>query len=518
MYYTYEVLDKREGELYNRLRAVPPSELNADVVAEEATPAESRGEPATPNQAAAGADGYDIIAEDSTAIMKNNRLTVDDASRQTLSHTEIEDLKKSSAGKDVIEKILANHIGLDEKTAFSKAKYTLRKSKKYLKRFTVLPMELGYLIDFMILKEPGRILEMREESLGLVCAWSNAHFSEPTPEATHRGGRWLAIDDAGGLVVAAMAERMGLLHADDAAALPERVESNGPNTSEDQPMENGVPEVNNPITHNDFPIPASSNSITLLHPAVQPNVSLLKYFGYNTNSPDPAHPLHTHLKSLSWLQLLHPEEDPTYREPPSIPESELQTMKSGKRGTYFKKQRRWERCKAIVDDARQGGFDGLVIASHMDPRSIMPHVVPLLRGGGHVVIYSPTAEPLVNLTDLYSKERRTAYLALLAKHPDQEPDSEDFPVDPRLLLAPNMQTSRVREWQVLPGRTHPMMTSRGGSEGYIFTARRVIPLEGGVEARGRYGKKRKAEDGPGEVVAGKETEKLPEKADAGLKV
>ena len=99
----------------------------------------------------------------------------------------------------------------------------------------------------------------------------------------------------------------------------------------------------------------------------------------------------------------------------------------------------------------------------------------------------------MHLTDLYSKDRRTAYLAHLHEHPDQAPASEDFPVDPRLLLAPTLQTSRVRDWQVLPGRTHPMMTSKGGSEGYVFTARRVIPLEGGVEARGKSGKRRKVE-------------------------
>jgi tRNA (adenine-N(1)-)-methyltransferase non-catalytic subunit len=39
------------------------------------------------------------------------------------------------------------------------------------------------------------------------------------------------------------------------------------------------------------------------------------------------------------------------------------------------------------------------------------------------------------------------------------------------------------------------MTSKGGSEGFVFTARRVIPIEGGVEARGNHVKKRKAESG-----------------------
>jgi tRNA (adenine-N(1)-)-methyltransferase non-catalytic subunit len=128
------VLEKLPTELYSGLRTVPPSELNADIIAEEAapTPTESRGESATPGATDGPTDKFDIVTEDGTVIMKNNRLTVDDASRQALTHAEIEELKKSSGGKEIIEKILANHAALDEKTSFSKAKYTLRKSKKYL--------------------------------------------------------------------------------------------------------------------------------------------------------------------------------------------------------------------------------------------------------------------------------------------------------------------------------------------------------------------------------------------------
>lgn len=448
--------------------------------------------------------------------MKTNRLTIDDASRQALTQQEIEELKKTTAGQDVIDKILANHANLDEKTVFAKAKYMLRKRNKYLKRFTILPMDLGGLMGYVFEKEPQRILEMREETLGLVTAWSNAHVTEDDEVGLGEGGkmvgggRWLVVDETGGLVVAALAERMGLLHnpedSEEEAQTGDQLRANGdathttnpettsgPATIPPPPTTNGHAPPPDDHPHLDFPPPAPTNTLTLLHPAVQPNISLLKYFGYDANNPDPSHPLHTHLKPLSWLQLLHPAEDPTYREPPHIPEPDLQRWKSGKRGAYFKKRRRWERCKLIVDETRQGGFDGLVIASGMDPATILPHTVPLVRGGGHVVIYSPTAEPLVNIMDLYSKERRTAYISQLARGLSPSTDAEDFPLDPRLLLAPTLQTSRVREWQVLPGRTHPVMTGRGGAEGYVFTARKVVPLEGGVEARGNFGKKRKVD-------------------------
>ncbi|KAK4543136.1 hypothetical protein LTR36_005914 [Oleoguttula mirabilis] len=540
-HYTYEILEKREGEAYSRLRIVPPSELNAEIVAEEAaTPSESRGEPATPSTSSNGAppETYDmLLAED-----KTNRLTVDNAARQALTQQDIEELKRSAAGKDIIAKILAGHTGLDEKTVFSKAKYMLRKRSKYLKRFEVLPMEVGGLIDYLFEKEPARILEMREETLGLVGAWSHAHVTpgeEEGGDAEEGGGdgkrvgsgRWLVVDETGGLVVAALAERMNLLHkpeqsADEDGAVQEQPQQADGDVSlpHDDHVDGAVPipapalaqtnghaqppdsskEASKATTnHADFPLPASTNTITLLHPAVQPNIALLKYFGYDANLPDPSHPLHTHLKSLSWLQLLHPSQDPTYREPAVVSEHELAKMKSGKRGTYFKKRRRWERCAAIIDEARGGGFDGLVVSSSMDPASTLPHAVPLIRGGGHVVVYSPTIEPLVNVMDLYSKDRRAAYTQLVIKGEEPSSDPDDFPVDPRLLLAPTLQTSRVREWQVLPGRTHPLMMGRGGSEGYVFTARKVIPIEGGVEARGNYGgKRRKVGNSGGDDAAG----------------
>ncbi|CAK1365782.1 tRNA (adenine(58)-N(1))-methyltransferase non-catalytic subunit trm6 [Cercospora beticola] len=500
-HHTYEILEKRDGEAYSRLRIVPQADLNAEAGLDEPSPSESRAEPGTPNGTTSLPDGYELLGEDGSILMKNNRLTVDDATRQTLTHAEIEELKKSAGAKEVIEKILASHTGLDEKTVFSKAKYMLRKNKKYLKRFTVLPMDLGNLIDYITDKEPPRIMDMREEALGLITAWSHAHYSrtDGLPDQKDNGtayGRWLVAEDTGGLIVAALAERMGILYPPQSKEAAKETEEHtlSVNGNADKSTDASAPTKSQTV-HRDYPAPASSNSITLVHPAVQPNVSILKYFGYDTSnptgSPDQAeHPLHTHFKSLSWLQLLQPEEDPLYTEPERQSEEVLASWKSGKRGTYFKKRRRWERCKSIVDEARQGEFDGLVVASPMDPVSILEHGVPLIRGGGHLVMYSPTIEPLVQVIDLYSKERRAAYIAHLAR--DELPDADDFPVDPRLLLAPSIQTSRVRDWQVLPGRTHPLMTSRGGAEGYVLTARRVIPLAGGVDARGNfYGKKRK---------------------------
>jgi tRNA (adenine-N(1)-)-methyltransferase non-catalytic subunit len=541
------------------LRVVPAAELHAEALGSELAPAAEAAD-----ESADGGAGFDIVGEDGQVLMRNNRLTVDDASRQKLTMEEIEELKKAGtgSGKDIIAKIMASHDAIDEKTTFSLAKYTLRKSRKYLKRFTALPMDVGVLTEYVLEKEAYKIMELREDLLGLICSWANIHCGATSRVQTAEdgasqvgGGRWLVVDDTGGLVTAALAERMGILYPDDDNDESEDVEDQeqeavveGGSEQQNSAMETSqsgdhveadtaMPDAdaattsdpskpNNVTTTLSQPAPqprkpprphipqmsAQTNTLTVLHPNNQPNLSYLKYFGYDYGAPVPGHPLYKHLKSVSWLSLLHPEDDPQYDEPETLTDDVLATMKSSKRGTYYRKRRRWERVKAVVDETRAGGFDGLVVATAMDAITVLKELVPLVRGGGKVVVYNPNVEPLVELCDCYSKERRAAFIAHEfgpapvqngKKHALDDEESvnedEDFPLNPTLLLAPSLQTARARQWQVLPQRTHPMMTSRGGAEGYLFTATRVLPVEGRVEARGHHGKKKRKVGG--ETVA-----------------
>ena len=289
-----------------------------------------------------------------------------------------------------------------------------------------------------------------------------------------------------------MAERMGILHQTETESTPQ-ADTNGeldPEASEGEKSQEQLRSKNNRQKYGVEGMSATSNSITMIHANQQPNLALLRYFNHDSNNPSPSHPLHTHLKTLTWLQLLEPESDSTYPEPAAASPEELATWKSSRRSNYFRKRRRWQRMKAVIDETRAGNFDGLIIASYTSAISILRHLVPLLRGGAQVVVYSPHIESLVGLSDLYATARRTAFL----NTPEEERvvPSEDFPLDPTLLLAPMVQTARVRKWQCLPGRTHPLMMGKGGAEGYLFSATRVLPAQGTITARGhppRRGKK-----------------------------
>ncbi|PYH90119.1 eukaryotic translation initiation factor 3, gamma subunit [Aspergillus ellipticus CBS 707.79] len=497
-YLTYEINETPGDATSKYLRIVSAAELHAESLITE-------GE----------GDGDDLeLNEDGTPV-RSNRETVDDRSTQKLTLEEIEALKKesSSAGRDIIAKLLESHQALDQKTAFSLAKYKLRKERKYMKRFTVMPLDVSLLTNYMLEdREAAKTLELRDELIGLIGCWGNVHHGGNTAgEAitSKPDGRYLVVDDTGGLVVAAMAERMGMLYPHDGEDEDEDEEH--AEQSKAPENEEAVNEEEEPTTNSTKrprrQMSAQGNTITLLHANKQPNLNLLKYFGYEQDNMSESHPLYTNLKTVSFLQLLDPNADMIYaQEPPVVPEAELAQYKSSKRSSYHRKRGRWMRTRRVVDEARLGGFDGLIISSMMDPGSILKHAIPLLSGSAPIVIYSPTVEPLTEVMDLFSTARKTAFIMRRRELEEQADESEDpaelsqrvsaelaeeFPIDPTTLLSPTLQTSRVRAWQVLPGRTHPLMSGRGGAEGYIFHAIRIIPKQESIEAAGDPARKRR---------------------------
>jgi len=525
---TYEILDKDGSQKHPKLRIVPPTELNEEAAITDFDDDNENGLE------------LEDIAEDSSGAMgaqtpdfsgRNNRLTVDDPSRQLLSMQKIEELKREAAtgsGKQIISRIMSAHSALDEKTAYSLAKYALRKAKKYMRRFTVLPMTVTTLTDVILGKDASKIMDLRHESLGLLTCWANVHHAGNLPSASEEpqvgGGRWLVVDDTGGLVIAAMAEKMGILYQDYSESnasggtsdqdIPDHTDSdatmgNGDSSTmemngDESSTKDGNQAGSSKARHNpkDRHQSAITNTITLVHPHPQPNLSMLKYFGYVPDDSSAHHPLYSNLHTLSWLQLIDPEADQGYQDEPEVISNDiLAKWKAGRRGGYFRKRRRWLRIRRVVDWTRQGEFDGLIVASYMKPETIMRHLVPLVKGGGQIVAYSPTIEPLTELMDYYSRERRAAFSNEVEKTPDKSTKSvlenPDFPLNPTLTLLPSLQTVRAVQWQVLPARTHPIMISRGGAEGYIFTTTRVLRPNVRAVARGKFShKKRKAEQTP----------------------
>ncbi|KAK4641340.1 tRNA (adenine(58)-N(1))-methyltransferase non-catalytic subunit trm6 [Podospora bellae-mahoneyi] len=555
---TFEVLDKTPEEAFSRLRIVPASELHAEVIAEED---EAEGKTTAADRdanavlTATEGEEFSLVDEQGNIVARSGREVIDDSAIQKLTHDEIEELKRegNNAGKDVIAKLMLSHTALDQKTTFSLAKYKLLKTKKYIRRFQVVPIDVATFAQWQLEeKDASKIMDMRAEMFGLVGCWGNVHYGgedsmiDDPHSRTDQGeetcvpiqpdelkGRWLVVDDTCGMLVAAMAERMGVLYPKEEEGEDATVAEQAPareakrevktdaQTQNGTAQENGdvdmvdvVPETTVPerpkmTTTNkkqkvrprgsDFAIPFSqTNTLTVIHSTSQPNLSLLNYWNFDITAPNhPPHPLLNHLLNLTWLQLLKPELDTSYStEPPTASAEELASWKPSRRGNFHRKRRRFARTRYIVDSTRAGNFSGLVCASSMDPISILKHTLPLLAGGAPVAIYSPSIEPLAALADCFSVPRRTAWtsgnvpetVGKSLEELEHWEGNEQFPLNPTLLQGVSIQTSRARRWQVLPMRTHPLMTERGGADGYIFTAWRAKPAEGRVEARGKFKK------------------------------
>lgn len=130
------------------------------------------------------------------------------------------------------------------------------------------------------------------------------------------------------------------------------------------------------------------------------------------------------------------------------------------------------RAKAygIVEEARkmlfEADFDGLVVASQYQPESILEKLLQYVRGSRPVVVYHNAKEALLETS------------TWIRRCPD--------------LLAPQLTESWLRKSQVLPGRTHPEM-STWGTGGFLLTATRIIdqPVQAALTKRERLAMEKK---------------------------
>lgn len=195
-----------------------------------------------------------------------------------------------------------------------------------------------------------------------------------------------------------------------------------------------------------------SGSVTVLHEAEHPNLSCMKFV-----EPSPAK-----LTTINLQELLYPQEIPVITE---RTEEELKKLSSNQRSQHFKAVRRQKDREEVLSIANGDGFDGLLVTTSLQLTSLIPRLIPYISGSAPMVIYHQYKEHLVELTlDL---KKQTEF------------------------LAPTILETRVRRYQTIPGRIHPLMTSKNYG-GYVLSGTRVLP-DPSAQARGYYGKKKKVE-------------------------
>lgn len=142
-------------------------------------------------------DGADGQVQDET---RDNRSLVDNNTAQNLSSDDIEAMKRDGAtGDEIVEALIANSSTFGKKTAFSQEKYKLKKQKKYAPKVLLRRPSTRSICETYFKKSPGRIGFMRVDTLSLLLSMANIGAYSDV----------LVVDMVGGLIVGAVAERLG---------------------------------------------------------------------------------------------------------------------------------------------------------------------------------------------------------------------------------------------------------------------------------------------------------------------
>ncbi|TFK56619.1 Gcd10p-domain-containing protein [Heliocybe sulcata] len=297
---------------------------------------------------------YDIVDKKLKAVPPHSIQEVEDTEAtnelindgefvQPLTSEEIEALKKSGvSASEIIKRQIEQHANYSLKTEYSKEKYKKRKEAKYSKTFTTIDPTLFNICEYWFNKDQNRLRDIRIDTLSQML---NLGGVRP-------GGRYIVVDDASGIVVAGVLERLS----------------------------------------------GDGRVITICDVESAPAYPVLTQLNLNKEE------LASVLSSLNWatadedyIPLLASNE--TAREP----QNERQKLRASKRKAAS------DSLINLREELFNGEFDGLLVASEYDLLSIVDKLSPYLAGSGSIVVQSPNAQ---SLADLQNKMRQQPhYLA-----------------------------------------------------------------------------------------------------------
>lgn len=361
----------------------------------------------------------DLSADDSTfpAIEQanDNRNLVDDNRSQNLDHKQLEKLvQRGIQGSAIVSALVENSKTFDQKTEFSKAKYIARKQKKYQPRCRMVRCTAFSICETIFKKEPRKLMNMREDTLGQILSYSNVSA----------GCQVLVMESCQGVVTGAIAQRMGgygKIFSVYSGQQPSFVEMIGRfNLS--------------------F---AEQHSIKWLHAG-----DIFSDDAVTGKDLDEQDPEKVERDALVWPCSLQ-----------SHTRSYLENMGSQRERRDFLAKRCARFARKLT---RQTGMeakdmfltrqcDSIVLAAKYDPTSTLLDLLPYLAPSSPFVVYSEYMEPLVECF--------------------RELQKQSLAINIRLM------DTWMREYQVLPGRTHPAMNmSQCG--GFLLTGIKLCPIHG----------------------------------------
>ncbi|XP_047327355.1 tRNA (adenine(58)-N(1))-methyltransferase non-catalytic subunit trm6 [Impatiens glandulifera] len=344
---------------------------------------------------------------------KDNRALIDNNLAQSLTGEDIDSMKSQGAtGNEIIEALIANSATFENKTAFSQEKYRLKKQKKYAPTVLVRRPSACSICEAYFKKNPAKIGFLRIDALSLILSMANVHSHSDV----------LVVDMVAGMLAGSIAERLG-----GTGSVCNVYLGNSPTSLDIVRIFNFTSETCKRIVQCSVSDLCSSQNATS-NDEIQPNDD-------TTCQED------NHQESMEEKKV---EPIPSESEAMDIVTDTnvapvIRPYKSPKAGEKASSE--------LIKSWNETGFSSLVIAAtDADPWNILKQVFPFLSFSAPFVIYHQYLQPLAECMHNLQVEKKAINLQI----------SEPW----------------LREYQVLPSRTHPHM-QMSAFGGYILTGTKI---------------------------------------------
>lgn len=346
----------------------------------------------------------------------DNRHLVDNNHSQRLTADEIERLRQNGAhGSQIVDMLIENSATFDQKTEFSKAKWIVRKQQKHQPRCRIVRCTPFSVCEAVFRSRPRNLLNMREDSLGQILSYSNVSA----------GCQVLVFEQCMGIVTGALAQRMGgygkvlSVYSGQQPTFLEMISRYNLTFSE-------------------------QFSIKWVHSGdiFGDNGSATAING-ETHDPEKEERL-----TLKWPC---PLQDHTRAYLENMGTTQEKQDFLAKRCSRFARKLTRHTPEEAKSWLHKRQSDAVVLVVRYDPTATLLKMLPYLAPSSPFVVFCEYIEPLADCFQQLQKQQ----------------------------LAINLRLSDtwMREFQVLPGRTHPSMNMTQ-SGGYILTGMKLCPETG----------------------------------------
>lgn len=343
--------------------------------------------------------------------LRDNRAIVDNNKAQSLSSEDIDAMRSQGAtGDEIVEALIANSATFEKKTVFSQEKYRLRKQKKYAPRVLLRRPFTRSICEAYFKKYPARIGFLRLDALSLLLSFANVTANSDV----------LVIDMVGGLLTGAVAERLG-----GKGSVCNTYVGNNPNPMDIVRIFNFDDEICSRIMRSPLAELASSQVENS-----KPNGENEVGINVQEQASHPVSRDESPLPSTDQSSDLNSE---------SIVSPLTKVFKCAKAGDKAPPE--------VITTWKENGFTSLIIAApQSDAWSLVKDLLPLVANSAPFAIYHQYLQPLATCMHKLQLEKMAISLQI----------SEPW----------------LREYQVLPSRTHPFMQMNAFG-GYILSGIKI---------------------------------------------